>query len=112
MEQDKSIQHLIEETMNSLDGLQKAGPGPFFYTRVMARMEEEEKNLWESITSFLTRPIVIAVMICFILLLNATAVFQQSEVSSEVAAEQSDGTLADQYKIASTSFYDYSNPEP
>ncbi|MET0243473.1 MAG: hypothetical protein ABW174_08390 [Flavitalea sp.] len=112
MEPKRSIPNLVESTINSLDGLTRASPGPFFYTRVMARMDAEEKNLWEKATAFITRPIVIAVVICFVLLLNVTAMFQQNELSSEVASEQADGTIVDQYKIASTSFYDYTNAEP
>ncbi|RYG03270.1 MAG: hypothetical protein EOO02_08805 [Chitinophagaceae bacterium] len=112
MEQKRSIPTLVESTLNSVDGLTRATPGPFFYTRVMARMDAEEKNLWEKATAFITRPIVIAVVICCILLLNVTAMFQQTELSSEVASEQAAGTLVDQYKIASTSFYDYTNAEP
>ena len=29
-----------EHILNSLDGLQKASPGPFFYTRVQARLQK------------------------------------------------------------------------
>jgi hypothetical protein len=110
MQQDNSIEYRVEETMNSLDGLQKASPAPFFYTRLMARMEAEEKNLWENITSFITRPYVIASVISFIIVLNMTAVFRQADPQDLV--EQSDISMVDEYKTASTSFYDYTNVEP
>jgi hypothetical protein len=111
MEQNKSLDLRIEETLNSLDGLQKASPGPFFYTRVMARMEAGEKNLWEVATAFITKPFVIASVICVVLLLNVTAVFRQAEVSPNLL-DQADISLVDEYKIASTSLYDYTNAEP
>ncbi len=110
MEERKMISNRVEETLNSLDGIQKASPGPFFYTRVMARMEAEPQNLWESVTAFLTRPYVIASVISFILLLNATAIFRSD--ADESLSQQSDISMVDEYKIASTSFYDYSNSEP
>ena len=97
--------------MNSLDGLKKASPGPFFYTRVMARIEGEEKNLWEVITSYITKPIVIASVICLILLINATIIFRQADRSDDLS-EQQDVSMVDEYQVASTSFYDYSNAEP
>jgi len=97
--------------MNSLDGLTKASPGPFFYTRVMARIEGEEKNLWEVITSYITKPIVIASVICLILLINATIIFRQADRSDDLS-EQQDVSMVDEYQVASTSFYDYSNAEP
>jgi hypothetical protein len=111
MNQNESIAHRVEETMNSLDGLQKAGPGPFFYTRVMARLEAEEKNLWGVITSYITKPLVIATLLLFILLLNVTVVFRQAGSSPDVP-DQSDLSIVDEYQVASTSFYDYSNAEP
>ncbi len=109
MEESKMISKRVEETLNSLDGLQKATPGPFFYTRVMARLEEEPQNLWESITLFLTRPYVIASVISFILLLNATAIFRSD---AQETYSQEAISMVDEYKIASTSFYDYTNSEP
>jgi hypothetical protein len=110
MKQNNSIERRVEEAMNSLDGLQKASPGPFFYTRVMARMEAEEMNLWEKTTAFITRPFVIASVISFVLLLNVTAVFNRAE--SYDIADQPDVSMVDAYKVASTSFYDYTNAEP
>ena len=104
------ISNRVEETLNSLDGLQKASPGPFFYTRVMARVEADSQNLWESVTQFLTRPFVIASVLAFILLLNATAIFRSD--SNQSLTNQSDISMVDEYVIASTSFYDYTNSEP
>ncbi|MBC7827129.1 MAG: hypothetical protein H7122_05250 [Chitinophagaceae bacterium] len=111
MKQSESTENRVEETLNSLDGLQKASPGPFFYTRVMARMEDEQKNLWETITSYITKPFVIAAVISFVLLLNVSVVFRESGVSADLA-DQPDISMVDEYTIASTSFYDYSNAEP
>ena len=111
MEKNKTLELQVEETMNSLDGIRQAGPGPFFYTRVMARLESEEKNLWEMITAFIAKPVVIASVISFILLLNVTAVFREADSFSDLA-DQSDVSLVDEYQIASTSFYDYTNAEP
>lgn len=35
----KNIEEEVNMTMHSLDGIHKADPGPFFYTRLSARME-------------------------------------------------------------------------
>ena len=111
MKQNDSIEHRVEEAMNSLDGLRKTGPGPFFHTRVMARIENEQKNLWETVTSYITKPFVIAGVISFVLLLNISVIFRESGASADLA-DQPDISLVDEYTIASTSFYDYSNAEP
>jgi len=111
MKQNESLQYRVEETMNSLDGLQKATPGPYFYTRLMARMEGQEKNRWEMITSYITKPFVITAMICFVLFINVAVMFRQADNSSDLL-EQQDVTMVDEYQTASTSFYDYTNAEP
>ncbi len=110
MKENNLISKRVEDTLNSLDGLQKASPGPFFYTRVMARMETEEQSVWSSLTSFFTKPYVVAGIISAMLLINATAVFQSD--AKDPLADQADVSMVDEYKIASTSFYDYTNTEP
>jgi hypothetical protein len=76
----------------------------------MARMEAEEMSLWEKTTAFITRPIVIASVISFVLLLNVTAIFNRAD--NHEIADQADVSMVDAYKVASTSFYDYTNVEP
>ena len=39
MKQDRPIENAVDEALNSLDGLNKASPGPWFVGRVMARWE-------------------------------------------------------------------------
>ena len=44
-----------EKAMQSLDGLERASVNPFLYTRIMARIEEQQ-NKWVKIASFISRP--------------------------------------------------------
>jgi hypothetical protein len=111
MEQNEFLDERVRQTLSSLDGIKRASPGPFFYTRMMARLDAEEKNLWERVTAFLAKPVVVVSFICLVLVLNLTAVFKQSEPSLTMT-DQVEVSLADQYKISSTSFYDYENEEP
>ena len=112
MKENRSIQNKVEEAMQSLDGLQRATPGPFFFTRIQARLGKPEQSIWEVLSSFIARPVVAISVICFVLLLNGTVIFKQAEVSPVIGGDQPDISLAEEYTLASSSFYDYENQEP
>ncbi|MEP7278562.1 MAG: hypothetical protein ABI813_07970 [Bacteroidota bacterium] len=98
-----------ENILNSLDGLLKASPGAFFYTRVQARLQKEETGFWGSLAGFLTKPTVALATLCLIFLLNAAAFLYQKESSYTVAAaDQNEQTSADDYNttLASNTYYD------
>ena len=43
------IEKRVEETLNSLDGIKRASPQPWLFTRIKARLnreEAEEKTVW------------------------------------------------------------------
>ncbi len=97
-----------ENILNSLDGLQKASPGAFFYTRVCARLQKEETGFWGKLALFLTKPTVALATLCLIFLLNAAAFFYQNESSSSALADQSEQALTEDYNttVATNSYYD------
>lgn len=96
-----------ESILNSLDGVQKASPGAFFFTRVQARLQKEETGFWGSLASFIARPKVALATLCLIFLLNAAALFYQKK-SSAVVADQNEQSLTDDYNttVATNSYYD------
>ncbi len=101
--------------MNSLDGMQGASPGPFFFTRVQARLQQQTSSGWESVTSFITRPAVALAGVCLVILLNAVAFYLRPDSVSPVAASiaQSEPGYADEYgSLANNFLYDENNPEP
>jgi hypothetical protein len=68
MQQNDHIQRQVDLTMDSLDGLGKAETTPFFYTRLMARMEAGTDSIWTRSLALLSRPVV-ALSILFVFLL-------------------------------------------
>ena len=46
----------LEAILNSLDGIQKATPQPFLYTRLMARMQRADDNAWSRALQFVSKP--------------------------------------------------------
>ena len=117
MNEQKNIENRIEQAMNSLDGISSASPGPFFYTRVQARLQRQAASSWESVTSFITRPAVALAGVCIIILLNAVAFYFQPDNTSTTgvaAVSVSDQVYAEEYgSLASNVLYDENqNPEP
>lgn len=115
MSKNENIQQRLEQTMNSLDGMRKASPGPFFFTRVQARLERDDISVWESVTGFLTRPVVATAVVGFIIFMNASVAFFSKPTQTEVSiAEQiTQQNLPEEYNYNTTvaSLYDYDNNE-
>ena len=106
------LEKRIEDTLNSLDGIQRAEPQPFFYTRVIGRLQREQKNVWEMMGSFLSRPVVVVAGLVLILVMNAFMVLKQEPTLSNknVAVEQP--VTDNDYILASSSSFEYENIDP
>ncbi|MDP9230298.1 MAG: hypothetical protein M3O67_06475 [Bacteroidota bacterium] len=103
----------IENTLNSLNGLQRATPGHFFFTRVLARLQKNKKDIWETMGGLLARPIITIAGIILIIALNAIVIFQITSAPTNSVADQNDQSVADEYNFAVTAIYDNNeNPEP
>lgn len=105
MEQKKEIAQIVD----SLEGLKKASPGDFFFTRVQARLQKEEISLWGRVAAFLAKPTVALATLCIICLLNAAAlVYQHAFSSNATMADQFEQTSAEDYNttVAANSYYD------
>lgn len=109
MKMNKNIDARVEETLNSLDGLQKAAATPFFYTRLKASMQNEPNNFWATVTSFITKPVIAFAVVGLVILLNASALFLQNNNSTADVAvtSQTDQANADDYNttLAANTYY-------
>ena len=101
MKQDPNIQKKVEEALNSLDGIQRAQPAPYFFTRLTARIENNKKNVWENFGTFISRPLVAFATILVIVLLNSIAFFKNDSPVKATVIEQNDPTLNNAYDVAS-----------
>ena len=100
-----------DKTLQSLDGIQKAEPQPYFFTRVRARLERDQKNVWETATSFLARPVVAFAGLCLILALNVFMLVGK-DTSSGNGPDISNVQEDDNIFAATNTSYDYENLEP
>jgi len=102
MTQKNNMEKRINEALSSLDGIQRATPRPFFYTRLMAKIEQNEKGVWENVSSFITRPVMLFATVCIVLLLNVAVLYKNHVSSAKItAAEQLEQVPNDAYDVAS-----------
>ena len=96
--------------MNSLDGLKRAEPEPFFYTRLSARLMKEEKNFWGRMSRVITRPAIAGLSMVFILSINIFVVLHHFSLVSHLP-EQMEMAVADEYN-STTTLYNIDNVQP
>lgn len=76
-----------EEILNSLDGMSRAQARPYMYTRVMARLQEEN-SFWGRTTGFLTRPVMAIVCLSAVILANVFTVIKADYTQAEQQQEE------------------------
>jgi len=111
MNNKNNIQNEVEATLISLNGIVTATPGPYFFTRVQARLTKAEKNIWERVSSFIARPAIAITMVSFVLLMNTIAVLEHKKTSN-LFMDQPDQSFYDEFNVAVNTFYDYEIKEP
>ena len=111
MNNKNDIQREVQATISSLDNIISATPGPFFFTRVQARLHNIEKNIWEKVSAFVARPVVAIAMVSFVILMNTVAVLEHKK-SSSFTSDQTDQSVYDEFNVSVNTFYDYEIKEP
>jgi len=106
----KDIEQKVQEALDSLDGIQRAEPQPYFYTRLIARLQKDEKTVWETMGSFLARPAVAVAGLFLILILNVTILLREDTGAGNLSGNGVELGMADnEYILASSSSFDYEN---
>lgn len=112
MENEKHIEKLIAETMDSLDGVARAKPRPFLLTRINARFNKQSESRWENAGSFIARPAVIIAGLCMIIGLNLMVVVYNNSTTPAVAVTDQLSNTTDEFS-SSVATLDYiENIEP
>jgi hypothetical protein len=104
------IEKRVNGALESLDGIRRAEPRPFFYTRLKARLENEGKNVWENLGSFLARPAVALAGLVLVLGLNAFVLIQKDNTSSTAMGEEL--VQEEENILTASNSFDYENLEP
>jgi len=106
----KQIELDVDQTLASLDAVSRVVPEPYFFTRVMARLNKGEKGFWGSALVFLSRPVIAFATIIIAICANAFIYFQSSNDSSK-SSTQGEQLFATEYNLSDNTIYD-STTEP
>ncbi|MEO8854719.1 MAG: hypothetical protein ABI359_13135 [Ginsengibacter sp.] len=101
----------IEEILQSLDGVEKATPGPYFFTRLEARMQRG-KNFWEKVSSFVAKPVYAFACICLLILINASVILFTTGSKNSTDQQGNEAATVDEYNSVSSTFYEFVNSKP
>ncbi len=86
MKKNPHIDEEVERTLQSIDGIERASPKPFFLTRVEARLNRQRAP--EPATAWAFRPAWVAASLGLVLLLNLSAVVYVREQLVQHEQEQ------------------------
>jgi hypothetical protein len=107
MKKDRAVEQKVEEVLSSLDNISKAAAGHFFYTRLTARLNQQEHSVWMRVSGFLARPLVIASFLLAVIAGNYLVFSTQDDASVKTGyAEASQ----DDYNLQSITYYDPETP--
>lgn len=99
----------IESALDSLEHVTRVGPGPFFYTRLQARLNRGSRTVWEKLSGFIAQPAIAFSVICLVVSLNTLVIFKTK--SGPSFSEQSSSMLSEDVDADVFAFYDEdSNP--
>lgn len=110
MKQRREIDEKIAETLNSLDGIERATPGHFFFTRLQTRLKRDDTDIWEKIGGFLARPVFVIASIMFIIAINIIVVYREMPPTASFA-DQNEQVFDDEYNMGVAGIYEYENQE-
>lgn len=100
---------MTDEVLESLNGIQRAEPRSFLFTRVMARINREQVSIWEKLATFISRPVVAFAAVILFIFINTLVLFSFSDDASPVTQEPV-LVAGNDFGLSVTSFYDI-NPE-
>jgi hypothetical protein len=110
MKQQSDLEKRLEQALSSLDGLQRATPQPWLFSRVKGKLlKSEEKTKWEAIGTFLSKPAVAIAGLILIMALNGVLVFNQESDPSVVTSQTELVPTDSESLIASSSSFDFEN---
>ena len=101
------IEKKVEEALSSLDHVERAGPGPFFFTRVQARLNRDTKTLWEKISAIIARPAIATAIVALVITVNAVVIFQSD--SDVISTEQATNAPSDESDVDVIAYYEFEN---
>lgn len=106
------LAQMVNETMNSLDAVERAAPAPFLLTRINARLNRPQVSVWERISLFIARPGIALAAVAFVIIINLL-IYNYSNSAVDLNNIQNMQAYSDEYSINnSPALFDLENIQP
>jgi len=98
MKNQEEIERQIDETVGALEGIERAEPRPFFYTRLEAKMDfRRTQQRYATIPKFMARPTFVWSFLALVVLLNVGVVIRFSQKT--ISEPQNASSFAKEYGL-------------
>lgn len=103
----------IDSILNSLEGIERSSPKPFFFGRVEARLQDNNNGI-EKVISFISRPAVAVAAVFLIIVVNAWSIGSVTPEPEPIANQVSVNDLpsVDEYMQISSDNFDLDKQSP
>lgn len=105
-----SKEHKIQTILNSLDGMERSAPKPFFYGRLQERLHPSGKL--ERVINLISRPVVAIAAVMLIIICNAYAMLMAAPDTNAKNTATTEIASVDEYTQMNTTFFDIEKPNP
>ncbi|MEO6330330.1 MAG: hypothetical protein ABIO55_15455 [Ginsengibacter sp.] len=106
-----SLKNKVDAALSSINHIKAATPSPFFYTRLLAKINNGKGTVWEKWSAFFLRPTVAFAALCFIIVVNAYVLY--SKLGDDISSpDQTELASSDIYNDTVTALYDLENLKP
>lgn len=112
MKNDENTERQIAEALNSIGAIKRATPKPYLLTRINARLNNQEKSVWENAAIFISRPAVMVLGLCLIIAINLSVILTNKSSKNNAVAERSVTSIVDEYSTTFATIDNIENPEP
>lgn len=109
--QEKNINKKIDDALESINNIPRVSAPDYFFTRLEARMLRD-KNTWETISSFITRPVVAIASVCIILMVNFYTIISTTRQEPTTVQQNVELAALDEYTQVSSTIYEFENINP
>lgn len=110
----EQLNKLVDETLKSLDGMRRANPKPYLFTRLTAKMQHKESSNWDNALRFLSRPAVAIASVLLVIAVNAMVFTMHQKNGNTTTTTTDDPQYAaiDGYNGSLSILRDIENIEP
>jgi hypothetical protein len=107
----RKIAQLVDETINSMDGADRAEPAPYLLTRINAKMSMQPASAWERVSAFLSKPGIAFSLVLLLIMINLAIYGFGSRFDN--SSLQGTQVSAEEYSMnGSSAIFDLENIQP